>query len=243
MIRGKPHAVEGGAIGASSHAAAAPEAADRHQVTVFKPIRPYAACVSLLIALGWYLGGCVAVGTQERAAPRPTRTGEAVATAGADDPIPAALLQAQIQGIYDIPIRLSDGRYAGPAFAAGGSSRPTVTLLQAPMAHGDLDADGVDDFAVILIESSGGSGSFTYLALLRPDEGTFFNVATKLLGDRVKVDSLTMEDGAVRATLVTHGPEDVACCPSQQTERAWRLDADQLIEVRTPEAFHDPGRN
>jgi len=157
--------------------------------------------------------------------------------------LPEALLQARIQGIYEAPVALTDGRYVGPAFVEGGASRPTVTLLQDRVARGDLDMKGpdsryvadraaaADDYAVVLTESSGGSGSFIYLALLRPEGNELVNFATTLLGDRIDIRSLTIANREIRASLVVHGPDDPVCCPSERTERSWQLIGNEISEV------------
>ena len=184
----------------------------------------FALCAALCAVLCAVLGACSAKQT-------------------ADPELPQALLQARIQGIYDAPIGLTDGRYEGPPFVAGGSSRPSVTLLQDRVARGDLDAGrpdsrdlsisaaGADDYAVVLAESSGGSGSFIYLALLRPQGSELVNYATTLLGDRVDVPSLTIANGEIRASMVVHGPDDPVCCPSERSEISWQLMGDEISEV------------
>jgi hypothetical protein len=161
----------------------------------------------------------------------------------AEPELPEAVLQARIQGIYDAPIPLTNGRYVGPAFVQGGTSRPTVTLLQDRVATGDLDSwrpasrdvsisgAGAHDYAVLLAESSGGSGSFIYLALLRLQGGELVNHATTLLGDRVDVTSLTIVDGEIRASMLIHGTDDPVCCPSVRAQRSWQLIGDEISEV------------
>jgi hypothetical protein len=101
------------------------------------------------------------------------------------------------------------------------------------VTQGDLDADGADEYAVVLAENSGGSGSFIYLALLRPRGNAFVNFATALLGDRIQVNALNVVDGTIRASMLVHGPGDPACCPGEHTERSWVLIGDQLSEVKT----------
>ena len=95
------------------------------------------------------------------------------------------------QGIYEQPVQLSDGEYAGEPFVEGGASRPTVTLVDMFNSWGDLNGDGIQDAAVILAENSGGSGVFIYLAAVTDQEGKPVNVATQLLGDRVDLKSLS----------------------------------------------------
>lgn len=187
----------------------------------------------LFITMGGFSGGCAPDHTGDYHASRTPRTAEAVETTGDAGNIPAGLLQAEFFGIYDTPITLTEGRYAGPAFVAGGSSRPRVTLLQELVTQGDLDADSADEYAVVLAENSGGSGSFIYLALLRPRGNAFVNFATTLLGDRIQVNALNVVGGTIRASVLVHGPGDPACCPSEHTQRSWLLIADRLSEIKT----------
>ena len=192
-----------------------------------------ALITGLFITMGGFSGGCAPFRTGDHDASHTPRTAETAETAGDAGNIPAGLLQAQFVGIYDTPISLTGGRYAGPAFVAGGSSRPRVTLLQELVTQGDLDTDGIDEYAVVLAENSGGSGSFIYLALLRPRGSAFVNFTTAFLGDRIQVTSLNVVDGAIRASMLVDGPGDPACCPSEHTERSWLLIDNQLSEVKT----------
>ena len=82
------------------------------------------------------------------------------------DTAPGGLESATISGIYENPIKLKDGRYEGEPFVPGGASRPTVTLLPEPRARFDVDGDGSPEWLAVLAESSGGSGTFLYLAVV-----------------------------------------------------------------------------
>jgi hypothetical protein len=140
------------------------------------------------------------------------------------------LQNAEYGGIYPEPIQLMAGRYEGEPFVEGGASRPTVAFME-PYASGDLDGDGVNDAAVLLVESSGGSGSFVYLAAVLNRDGRPENVATLLLGDRAQVQSLTIEAGQIVAHMVTHGPDDPLCCPSQEVTQVYELQGSELADV------------
>ena len=142
-----------------------------------------------------------------------------------------ALQNASYQGIYDEPVQLTDGRYEGEPFVPGGASRPTVVLHPEVYAFGDLNGDGVDDAVVILIENSGGSGNFRYLAAVINQDGAPVNIATQFVGDRVQVQAITIEDGEIMLNMVAHGPEDPMCCPTQEVTKVYQLQGDQLVEV------------
>jgi hypothetical protein len=141
-----------------------------------------------------------------------------------------ALKNAQYQGIYDQPVTLTDGQYEGPPFVEGGASRPTVTFIE-PYALGDLDGDGAADAAVLLVENSGGSGSFVYLAAVLDRGGSPDNVATALLGDRLQPQSLAITKGRIDLQVIGFGPNDPLCCPTQQEEQTYALQDGQLVQT------------
>jgi hypothetical protein len=135
------------------------------------------------------------------------------------------------RGILDEAVTLDGGVYEGDSFVAGSASHPVVTLLPEPVAFGDMNGDGRPDAAIILVSDSGGSGSFVYLAAVESRDGVADNVATLLLGDRVQVKSLAIEKGRLVARLLSHAPDDPACCPSRETIREFTLAGETLVEV------------
>jgi uncharacterized membrane protein len=116
--------------------------------------------------------------------------------------------ESVFRGIYEDPVRLTNGRFTGTPFVPGGASRPEVRLLPQPRWQIDLDGDDDPETIVLLHESSGGSGSFIYLA------ATAFSAAASasrsapvdafLLGDRVAVKLVTI--GADRRLNVVIEP-------------------------------------
>jgi len=156
-----------------------------------------------------------------------------------------ALENVEYRGIYEQVVRLTDGSYEGEPFVEGGASRPTVNLTD-PHAFGDLNGDGVDDAVVVLVERSGGSGSFVYLAAMINQDGAPENVATQSLGDRAQVRSITIAGSDISVDMVTHGPDDPMCCPTQAVRNVYALQGDILAEVSsevigTPEDPHEAG--
>ncbi len=141
------------------------------------------------------------------------------------------LKNAEYRGIYEEEtVQLTDGRYEGEPFVEGGASRPTVTFID-PYAFGDLDGDGVEDAAVLLAENSGGSGTFIYVAAVLNRNGNPQDLATQLLGDRVQVNSLSIEDGEIVLYMITHGPDDAMCCPTQRVVQTYELRDDELVQT------------
>lgn len=148
----------------------------------------------------------------------------AIARAG-DAPSSEALANARYHGLQGVagPVRLIDGRWEGEPFVPGGASRPGVSMLSDFRRTGDLDGDGAPEAVVVLVESSGGSGSYVYIAAVARRNGETQNVATRLLGDRVKIQKADIEDGVLRLTALKAGEDDAMCCPTEAVEYAFTL--------------------
>lgn len=142
---------------------------------------------------------------------------------------------ATYSGIYDTPIRLSDGRYEGEPFEEGGASRPTVVLVDDIFETGDLDGDGTREAAVLLVESSGGTESNVFVTVLGHRDGEVANIGTSLIGDRVQIRSFSVHDAQVFIDVLQHGPEDPMCCPTQKATRTWALGENALAEASSTE--------
>jgi len=138
-------------------------------------------------------------------------------------------------GIYDDPVTLKHGRYEGQPFVPEGAARPRVQFAEPLFVIGDLDGDGVNEAAGFLTESSGGSGSYTYLAIVDSDNSQYKNVATQKLGDRVKVRALRLEQGRLELDMVTAAPQEAACCPSLKVHKSYRYAGGKLQQISSKE--------
>jgi heat shock protein HslJ len=123
---------------------------------------------------------------------------------------------------------LSDGKYEESA--APGSATKTVIMLSDRLAFGST-AEGNDLAAVLLIANPGGSGTFYYLSAVVRQDGKPVNVATTLLGDRVKINSLAIVGQEMVVDMVTAGPTDPLCCPTQRVVHKYVLRGDKLIQT------------
>jgi len=139
------------------------------------------------------------------------------------------------QGIHAQTVKLRDGVYEGPTFDAGGASRLRVELIEQLMVSGDMTGDGNNEAAVFLTASSGGSGTYTYLAIVTKSGFSYQNIATENLGDRVQVRSLRLAEGTLILDLITAGPDDAACCPSLKMRNTYRLVAGKLKQITDKE--------
>ncbi len=139
-----------------------------------------------------------------------------------------------IRGIYDEPVQLHGGKYEGEPFDPEGSSRPEAGLVEDFLLSGDLNGDGTEEAVTMLWESSGGSGTYTYLAAWDYEGSDLVNLATAGIGDRVQLRDARIAGDRIELDVVQAGPEDAACCPGEMATLVWALDGNSLNPI-------DPG--
>lgn len=139
------------------------------------------------------------------------------------------------RGIYEQPISLKNGVYEGEPFVQGGASRPSAQLVDEPFLIMDLDGDGIDEAVVLITENSGGSGVYTYLAVVAWHDNKLQNVAALRLGDRVQVRSLDFEGNSLAMQLLVAGRGEPLCCPTQKLRNLYSFQSRELIQVASEE--------
>lgn len=80
---------------------------------------------------------------------------------------------------------------------------------------------------------------FVHLAVAREQETRFTPIATTLLGDspaktlreRVNIESVQILNGQIQVDLISHSPNDAACCPTQPLRQVYVLAGDRLTLV------------
>lgn len=156
-----------------------------------------------------------------------------VAVEAPADLSPEVLRNLAYTGIDDegTSLQMENGRWEGAPAVPGAATFPVLTMAEAVTAKGDLDGDGAAEAVVLLESQPGGSGTFAYLAVVNGRTGVARNVATQLIGDRVQVRAIRVEDARIVVDLRGHGPEDPACCPSVSMRRVWKMQGTVLEEV------------
>jgi hypothetical protein len=157
-------------------------------------------------------------------APRPDQSpgtdgyGSAGGTAGlADSVIRNAEYRIEFGSVKRV--RLANGRFDDP------ENHVSAILLQT--LPGDLDGDDAED-AVVLIGSSGSaSGSLTHIVPVL-NRGRAVTGAATLLGDRIQLQAISLGDRTVVIEMITQGPKDPMCCPTQHVRQSYRLQGDSL---------------
>jgi heat shock protein HslJ len=121
-------------------------------------------------------------------------------------------------------VKLVDGRWTGRPYGKGSASRPVVSLVGDLRVIGDLDNDGTDDAVVLLNYVPGGTGQLLHLAVVVRKNGKIQNVATTLIGDRVQIRDVRIEQKRIFVDVVQAGSKDAMCCPGEVTTLGWTLE-------------------
>jgi heat shock protein HslJ len=154
------------------------------------------------------------------------------ATGGAA--VPAEITTALLNASYPLnysgsgTIQLTDGEYRQPA--AEDSASEIVTQLTEHVVVGEMSS-GEQAAAVILVSQTGGTGTFYDLVVMSEQDGQLSNPASTYLGDRIVINSLTIENDQIVVDMVVQGPEDPFCCPTQQVIQTYELQGGELVQV------------
>ena len=149
-------------------------------------------------------------------------------------------------GDEETPIRFHRGQ-GSIKYGEGATEQVHAGLVGDLVAFGDLDGDRVADAAVVVFIEPGGSGTFIHLLAMHDREGTPVQAGREFLGDRVRVQNLSISGGRIFVTMLAHGPGDGLCCPTVELRRAFtyrptgrrplhgrRLVPRQLLVVESP---------
>ena len=135
-----------------------------------------------------------------------------------------------IEDIGSGKVSLKNGTFEEPT--APGSATTTKVQLGEEQAFGDVNGDGIDDAAVLLVADPGGSGTFTYLAIVINENGNAKPIASVFLGDRIIIKSLATDSGNVVVKLLDRKPDEpMSAEPTQEVTRTFKLVGDKIVEV------------
>ncbi len=126
-------------------------------------------------------------------------------------------------------VQLVDGMYREPV--AEDSATELVVMLTNHAVFGDVTGDDIEDAVVVLVSQPGGSGSFYDLAVVRKQGEALTHMARILLGDRVQIKSMHIENGEIIVDMLTQGPDDPMCCPTQYVSNRYALESGELVLI------------
>ena len=103
------------------------------------------------------------------------------------------------------PVSLVDGRSEEPA--APNSSGKIFTQVQNKPLFADINKDGINDALLILTQSTGGSGTFYYVAAAIATPSGYEGTAGHFLGDRIKPQRIEVLGSKVGIHFLTRSAE------------------------------------
>jgi hypothetical protein len=139
----------------------------------------------------------------------------------------------EIQAISEVlpenggQVKLKDGYFE----AAQPNSASNIKVKLIKNAIGDLNRDSLEDGFSILSVETGGSGTFIYLIAITNQQGQPVQAAENFLGDRVKINSLRIENEVLHVDMQTHKETDPACCPSESITKKFVIEDEKFVEI------------
>jgi hypothetical protein len=183
-------------------------------------------------SLSWMLAACLLVTSCGSLAPlSPTPAPASEPTSLPDTPTPKPDFTAQLRNAdyqLGIPeslrvVKLTDGKYEEGA--PGGADYVAVTMLDFAVS-GSIDGAGNNQYATLVAENYGGSGTFVFLVVYANENGTPKFLTSRMVDDRPQINELSISDAnEIFLDATIHGSQDPMCCPALHTTRHFRINA------------------
>jgi hypothetical protein len=100
-----------------------------------------------------------------------------------------------------------------------GQDPVSLTVLDSPLAYGDLDGDGQPEAVVVLASEGSVNATFFDLAVVTSRQGRAVNIASRYLGQNLSPETIVLRPGSIEIRLLTVGAGDAQCCPSHRVLR------------------------
>jgi hypothetical protein len=141
----------------------------------------------------------------------------------------------QPSDIENLTYVLGKGQYLRSIKFVDGQARldtETYAIDKKSIVYGNLKENAEPAAVLVMDYSGGGSGIFRSLIAVWNANGTLMNSEEKDLGDRIVVNSIAINDGIVTVDMLTQGPKDGMCCPTQRKIVRLALQGNQLVDVK-----------
>jgi hypothetical protein len=123
-------------------------------------------------------------------------------------------------------IQFRDGKFRGPV-EPGSTEEVRVSMLDR-IGRGDLDADGIDDAALVFVHDPGGTKTYYMLVAVINQSGVPEHRSEILLGDRIQVGAVTIESGKIFVEVVRPQSGDAGAAPGRRIKESYKLVAGRL---------------
>ena len=107
-----------------------------------------------------------------------------------------------------------------------------VSLIDQPIAFGDLNGDGQVDAAALLAENYGGTGVFVSVIAILNSGGEPVQAGASMIDDRPRINLLAVRDGQILLAGSVHGPDDPGCCAALPVSQVFGLIQSGLVMRR-----------
>jgi len=144
----------------------------------------------------------------------------------ADNPLTIEKLKNAQYDLRCGRVKLQDGNYD-----FGKDSHFHSVELTDKIAFGDLNGDGVADAAAILRTFAGASGVLVEMVAVLNENGIPRQAATLMLGNKVGVETLSIQSGEIVMYINKHSTDDPLCCPSLWVTEKFKLQGSRLLPV------------
>ncbi len=128
-------------------------------------------------------------------------------------------------------VRLVNGHHQ--VQAAPGSATKIRTWVFGELVWGDLNGDGAEDAAMLLVHAPGGSGTFYYVAAAVNTNGAYRGTNGVLLGDRIAPQNVAIRNGLVIANYADRRfEESMSTPPSVGKSKYLTIKHGQLADIK-----------
>lgn len=181
--------------------------------------------IILLVLVILLIGGLISFGRMRPVALAPVVSPTQVETVATTSPENATYL------IDNEAYTLRGGKTEKEA-APNSAAKITTELFGAPV-YGDLNNDGIDDAAVLLVQNSGGSGTFYYAAVaVGSTTGSYSGTNAIFLGDRIAPQTTEIRNGVLIVNYADRKVgEPMSARPSVGVSKYITLSGNTLVPV------------
>lgn len=143
------------------------------------------------------------------------------------------VLNAEIPNLAtntDKKVTLKNGEVVG-VYESDGIGRWSIEMSREHVVQSDFNDNGKEDVATIVHANGGGSGIFTHLVLFENKNREAVYTTDQYLGDRIKINNVSYENGIFSIDMITQGPNEGLCCGTLNKIFKYKLANNVLVEV------------